>query len=45
MLTLAKLRIDHDVEYLQHGLAEPSQWAVLLLTGVVSALPRLELES
>ena len=29
---------DHDT--LQHGLAEPSQWAVLLITGVVSALPR-----
>jgi len=26
---------------MQHGLAEPSQWAVLLLTGVVSALPRV----
>jgi len=26
---------------MQHGLAEPSQWAVLLITGVVSALPRV----
>jgi len=26
---------------MQHGMAEPAQWAVLLLTGVVSALPRV----
>ena len=31
---------DNDDDALQHGLAEPSQWAVLLITGVVSALPR-----